>query len=189
MPTLEPTLAEVVRRALDARLLDVHTGGPGSVVAYYATDHTADVQIGAARAVPTTDNEVKFETLPVLPRVPVLAIGTARSFIQTTLEPGDSVWLFFAESSAAEFLEGQDATQPGDLARFSLSSCVALPFVRPGQASGASALALADLVKSKLDAIIQALQAAAAPTGGGPLVFSVPLPTDTAVATAGVKAK
>lgn len=179
MTTLEPTAAELIRRAIAAQLVDVHTSVPGVVVAYHADDHTADVQVGPARAVPTVDNEVRYEKLPALPRVPVLAFGTARSFVQTPLQPGDSVWLLFSEASAAEFLDGSDATEPGDLARFSLSSCLALPFVRPGSTSGASKLALL----SDVQALQTALQAATA--GGDPLVFTPAV----LVGTAEVKAK
>ena len=160
MAILEPTIAELIRRAVDSKL--------------------ADVQIGPARAVPTVDGEIAYEPLPVLPKVPVLAFGTARSFVQAPLEPGDSVWLLFSETSAAEFLAGQDVTQPGDLARFSLSSCLALPFVRPGKATGAATLALL----SDVQALVTALQASTC-VNGSPLTFTPP----TLHGTAEVKAK
>ena len=174
MPTLEPTLADVISRAVASRLLDVHTALPATVVAYYAADHTADVQIGPARAVPTVDGEVSYEVLPPIPKVPVLAFGTERSFLQTPLQPGDCVWLLAGETSAAEFLDGSDVTQPGDLSRFSLSSCVAIPFVRPGKATGAARLALL----SDVQALITALNAATA--GGSPLTYVPPTITGTA---------
>ena len=178
MPTQEPPLADLIRRAIAAQLVEVHTALPATVVQAYA-DGTADVQVGPARAVPTTDGEIAYETLPTIPKVPVLAFGTARSFVQVPLEQGDSVWLLFSEASAAEFLDGTDVTQPCDLARFSLSSCLAMPFVRPGQASGASKLALL----SDVQALVTALNAATA--GGNHLTYVPP----TLVGTAEVKAK
>lgn len=180
MSTLEPTIGDLITRAIRAQLLDVHTAVPASVLAYYATDHTADVQVGPSRAVPTVDGEVAYETLPALPKVPVLAFGTARSFVQIPLQPGDAVWLLFSEASAAEFLDGQDATQPGDLARFSLSSCLAIPFVRPGDATGATQLALL----SDVQALVTALKASTC-VNGNPLTFTSP----TLVGTTEMKAK
>ena len=179
MSTLEPTIGDLITRAIRAQLLDVHTAVPASVLAYYATDRTADVQVGPSRAVPTVDGEIAYETLPAIPKVPVLVFGTARSFVQVPLQPGDAVWLLFSEASSAEFLDGQDATQPGDLARFSLSSCLAIPFVRPGSALLASPLALL----SDVQALVSALNAATA--GGNPLTYVPP----TLVGTAELKAK
>ena len=180
MSTLEPTIEDLISRAIRAQLLNAHTALPASVLAYYEADHTADVQVGPARAVPTVDGEIAYETLPALPKVPVLAFGTARSFVQIPLEPGDAVWLLFSEASSAEFLDGQDATQPGDLARFSLSSCLAIPFVRPGDTSGATQLALL----SDVQALVTALQASTC-VNGSPLTFAHP----TLVGTAELKAK
>lgn len=179
MPTQEPDLAELIRRAFDARLANVHTSLPGTVVAFYASDNTADIQPGPSRAVLTVDNEVAYEPLPAIAKVPVVAYGTARSFVQVPLQPGDSVLLLFTESSAAEFLDGANSSEPGDLARFGLSSCVAIPFVRPGKALGAAKLALL----SDVQALVTALQTATA--GGNPLTFAAP----TLVGTAEVGAK
>jgi hypothetical protein len=179
MPAQEPDLAELIRRAFDARLTNVHTALVGTVVAFYSSDNTADIQPGPSRAVLTVDNEVAYEPQPVCPRVPVLALGTERSFVQIPLVKGDSVLLLANEASTAEFLDGSNATEPGDLARFSLSSCFAIPFVRPGKASGAGKLALL----SDVQALVTALQAATA--GGNPLTFTPP----TLVGTAEVKAK
>jgi hypothetical protein len=175
LSTLEPTLGELVRRAFAAQMLEVHTALPAKVVTYYAADCTADVQIGPARAVPTVDGEVAYEKLPTLPRVPVLALGTSRSCLQVPLQPGDSVWLLFSEASAAEFLGGSDASQPGDLARFSMSSCLAIPFVRPGQVPGASPLALL----SDVQAVINAITQASCGGSGAPLTWIPPTPTGT----------
>jgi hypothetical protein len=85
--------------------------------------------------------------------------------------------LLVSEASAAEFLDGSDATQPGDLSRFSLSSCLAIPFVRPGKASGSGALALL----SDVQALVTVLQAATA--GGNPLTFTPPALVGTAEVT------
>jgi hypothetical protein len=179
MPTQDPDLAELIRRALDARLTNVHTALVGTVIAFNSSDNTADIQPGPSRAVLTVDNEVAYEPLPAVPKVPVLAYGTERSFVQIALKQGDSVLLLVNEASAAEFLDGADATQPGDLSRFGLSSCLAFPFVRPGRASGAAPLALL----SDVQALVTALQTATA--GGNPLTFVAP----TLVGTAEVEAK
>ena len=186
MSTLEPTIGDLITRAIRAQLLDVHTAVPASVLAYYAADHTADVQVGPARAVPTVDGEIAYETLPALPKVPVLAFGTARSFVQIPLQSGDAVWLLFSEASSAEFLDGQDATQPGDLARFSLSSCLAIPFVRPGSALLASPLALL----SDVQALLTVLQTTWTPVAGdGGAALKTAMASVAISGTAEIKAK
>ena len=150
MPNLEPTQAETVRRAQDARLEDDIKVEVGVVVAYYAAAHEADVQLGCQRPCLTTDGEITYERAPILPHIPVICLGTARSFVKLPLAAGDSVLLLFTGRSPAEFLAGQGDSRPTDLARHSLSNAMALPFVRPGQATGGTQLALLSDVQALL---------------------------------------
>jgi Phage protein Gp138 N-terminal domain len=179
LSTQNPNDAELHRRAQDDRLGDDYKVEVGSVVKYYAGTHEADIKIAPARPLPTVDGEIAYEVPPVLPHVPVIAFGTDRSFFQTPLQPGDRVLLLFCGRSPTEFFAGANTTQPGDLARHGLSGGLAIPFVLPGHASGASRLALL----SDLQAILTALATATA--GGDPLVMTPP----TLVGTVEVKAK
>lgn len=152
MPNLEPTLANLLDRAMTDRLSDVFTAEVGTVVAWHESGNTADIQLAARRPVPTTDGEIVYEQPPILPSVPVIAFGNSRSYVQISLVKGDSVLLIFTGRSPAEFLAGSDDTQPADLARHSLSNAFAVPIVRPGTAAaGPGKLALHADVKALHD--------------------------------------
>jgi hypothetical protein len=150
MSNLEPTQAETVRRAQDARLEDDFKVEVGSVMTYYSTAHEADIALGCQRPCITTDGEITYEQSPILPHVPVICFGTKRSFFKTPLAAGDTVLLLFTGRSPAEFMAGQDDSRPTDLARHSLSNAMALPFVRPGSATGGTQLALLSDVQALL---------------------------------------
>ena len=175
MPVLNPPEAELLRRAQEDRLGDDYKVEVGSVVAYYASTHEADIKIGPARPLPTVDGEIAYETPPILPHVPIIALGTERSFIQIPLVEGDRVLVLFCGRSPTEFLAGATDTQPGDLARHSLSSGLAIPFVLPGRATGASQLALL----SDVQALVTALQTSTC-VNGAPLTFTPPVLVGTA---------
>jgi hypothetical protein len=152
MPNLEPTLANLLDRAMTDRLSDVFTSEVGTVVAWHESGNTADIQLAARRPVPTSNGEITYEQPPVLPSVPVVAFGNSRSYVQVALESGDSVLLIFTGRSPAEFLAGSDDSNPADLARHSLSNAFAIPIVRPGTAAaGPGKLALHADVKALHD--------------------------------------
>ncbi len=150
MPNLQPTDAEVQRRAQDAALREDLKVEVGYVVKFYSPNE-ADVQLSASRPVPTIDGAIAFEPAPVLPRVPVLSLGTSRSFLQVPLQAGDRVLVLFAGQSPSEWFEGQQEYEPANVARHSLSNAFAVPVVLPGEASGAHRLALLSDVQAILD--------------------------------------
>jgi hypothetical protein len=165
MPNLEPTLANLLDRAMTDRLSDVFTADVGTIVTWHETSNTADIQLAARRPVPTTDGEIVYEQPPILPSVPIVSFGNSRSYVQVSLVKGDSVLLVFCGRSPAEFLAGADDTQPADLARHSLSNAFAVPIVRPGTAAaGPGKLALHADVKALHDLLKTWV---VAPTDGG----------------------
>lgn len=165
MTTLDPTQAELLRRSQDDRLQDDFKVEVGTVVAYYESTNEADVKIAAQRPALTTDGEITYEQPPILPHVPMVALGTSRSLIQIPLEPGDCVLLLFTGRSPAEFLEGSTDYEPADLSRHSLSNGFGVPFVRPGGTSGGKRLALLEDVQAVLD-LLKATYAVVAGDGG-----------------------
>lgn len=126
-----PTLAEVIRRAWDARMLDVHTSMPGMVVSYDAATQTADVQPMLRRPMRDQDGERVVEELPVVPGVPVLFPRTASAFVSLPIAAGDFVLLAFCEGSIDAWRGTGDVADPGDERRHNLSHAVAIPGVYP----------------------------------------------------------
>lgn len=148
--------------ALDNRLLDVHTSQPGRVVKYYADTYEADIQLVCRRAVPHVDGGYVYEDPPVLPKVPLACWGTTDSYFKPPVTAGAFVWFFASEVSTDEFLETGDVSQPANVARHSLSSGIAIPFVLPSEiptgpmlqaGSGGDFVARADKVDARCKAI------------------------------------
>lgn len=123
------TTSELIRRAMDARLLDVHTALPGRVRSYDAAAQTADVEVMIKRSVPTGGDEAApvLETLPVLPSVPVAFPGGGGCFLTFPMAQGDPVWLVFAERDTSQYRVTGAVSDPGVQATHGLSGAVAFP--------------------------------------------------------------
>jgi hypothetical protein len=183
----EPTDAELIRLALDSRLLDVHTCMPGRVLSYTAATQTANVVPVVRRAIARADGSYAHEDLPVLHNVPVIfPRGGGCSFV-LPVAAGDHVWLMFSESAMAQWRSTGQTANPGDVSRHDLSYPVALPGMFPSAspvgASGlplgseavvtelrvgspaAQAVALATLVSLQLQALMASIASAASTEG------------------------
>lgn len=185
-PIHEP---ELLRRVSDARLAEVHTSEVGIVEKYDSTNHTVDVRIAAKPPVKAWDDSVVYEDPPVLPAVPVCCFGTEREYNKVTLQAGDSVWLVYAETSPAEFLETGSVSEPGDTARHSRSGAMAIPFVRPGKLPaspkvqlGGDVLAQFVALATLVDANFSAIKAAWVAWGAAGAPAGAILPQEIALA-------
>lgn len=128
----EPSLSEVIRDALDARLVDVHTATIGQIVTYDPITQTANVRLVTKRALAREDGEIEHEEPPVLPSVPVSWPRAGGFFLHMPVLPGDSCLLVFCEDSNAMWREtGAAGMVPGDVRRHSYSSAVAIMGVAP----------------------------------------------------------
>lgn len=122
----EPSDAEVIRDAIESRLLSLHTSMPGRVVAYNPALQTADVQPVVKRAVPTSAGEIEHEELPIIHNVPVEWPGGGGYAEQFPVVPGDHVWLIFSEVATAKWRTTEQISEPGDLRRHDLSYACAI---------------------------------------------------------------
>lgn len=126
-----PDLAEVLRQAIESRLADVHTCLPGRVVSYDRRTQQADVELVVRSAVEATDGGIVNESLPVLPAVPVMWPRGGGCSLQLPLSAGDHVWVMFSEGAIGNWRVSGQTSDPGDIARHSLSYPVALPCAAP----------------------------------------------------------
>lgn len=129
--SLEPSLSEVIRDAIEARLLDVHTSIPGRVVKYDAAKQVADVLPVVKRPLTLADGTTIHEDLPVIPNVPVVWLGGGAYALHFPLAKDDCVQLVFSESAIANWRETGEVTEPGDLTLHDLSYPVAIPRIAP----------------------------------------------------------
>jgi hypothetical protein len=133
--TVTPSELDIIQRALDAALSELHTCMPAEVVRVHAGDHKrqfVDVQPSLQRRAPNEDGHVVDETLPVIPMVPVGYMQGGGFFISMPIAVGDFVLLVFAERSLDQWLQtarkgSQRAITPGDVGTHTLEGAVALP--------------------------------------------------------------
>ncbi len=123
---VEPTTTDVIRSAIESRLLDLHTSIPGVVVSYNPLLQTADVQPVVKRAIATYDGDTEHETLPVIHNVPIEWPGGGGFAMQFPVQPGDNVWLIFSEAATAQWRSTGQVSEPGDLRRHDLSYACAI---------------------------------------------------------------
>jgi len=125
-----PTLADVVRAAIDARLLDVHTSLPARVVRYDAARCLVDAAPLVRAPVVDEQGRVTYTQLPVVPNVPVAFPQGGGFRLTFPIAVGDTVWLSFSEASLERWLQFGGEVSPEDPRRFALTDAVALPGVR-----------------------------------------------------------
>lgn len=206
--SVEIDLAELMRRAQDSRVADIMTGIPAQVKEYFpGKDPTADLIIVTKRALPTDDETTVYESIPVLPNVPILFPrgGGGTYAITWPLHPGDHVWVMISVYAFSQWRNSGQVSEPGDLRLHSLGNCYAVPGASPksedmSQSSivamvieapeirlGKNATdfaALASKVDKNHDDIVTTLGSGAA--GGTPVIFGTPY-VKTAVAAAKTK--
>lgn len=129
--SVEPTLAEIMRLAIESRLLDLHVAIPCKVESYNPATQTVEVLPAVRRPIEDATGEVQHEDLPKLPNVPVL-YPSSGSFSQVwPLAAGDFVLVVFCSSAIGTWRQGGDIADPVDLRRHDLSHGVAIPCVWP----------------------------------------------------------
>lgn len=138
------TLEELLLAAQDAALAGVWAALPGIVQSYNASEQTADIQPAVMNGYTDEAGNRAPETLPVIPRVPVVFPGAGSYSITWPLAVGDTVLLVFSSRSIDTYLSQGGVVDPRDDRRHSLSDAVAIPGLRTYKAPIASATASAD---------------------------------------------
>lgn len=128
-----PTLSDVINKAIDAKLTEVHTMLPGEFLSY-------DVTTGKASAKALVKRKFEDGTileLPVLANIPVIMPRTATSIIYIPIKAGDKCMLIFSERSLDAWKKYTGSQDPQDRRKHHLSDAVAVPglysFVEPSQ--------------------------------------------------------
>lgn len=128
-----PSLAQLLKLAVDNRLLDVHTALIGRIEKYDASSQLADIQPVLRRAIKTQEG-INQEDLPLLVDVPVIFPRAGGFFLSLPIQSGDYVQVIFNESSIDEFLTVSTPTIES-AGRFTLQGAVAIPGIFPQSAS------------------------------------------------------
>lgn len=125
-----PTLAQLIKQAIDNRLLDVHTALIARVESYDKEKQLADVSPVLKRRIKTMEGEWVSEQLPVLCDVPVVFPRAGGFFISFPIKPGDFVQLIFNEVDIEDWLDDSSPTIACSQ-RFTMHGAVAIPGVYP----------------------------------------------------------
>lgn len=121
----------MIREAISARLVDLHTAMPGRVESYDATTQTADIQPQLKRVVRKADGTRVAEDLPVIPSVPVQWPRAGGFFLTMPLTAGDFGMLIFSEYSLDRWRSQGEQVDPADTRRHGLSGAVFAPGIHP----------------------------------------------------------
>lgn len=128
--TQTPSLAQLLKHAIETRLLDMHTAMIAKVENYDAAKQLVDVAPVLKRSIETIDGEFVSEQLPMLCDVPVLFPRAGGFFISFPLQRGDFVQLLFNETDIEAWLDDREPTISHGQ-RFTLQGAIAIPGIFP----------------------------------------------------------
>lgn len=127
----DPTLAEVIRRGMDARIADIHVALPGRVESYDVATQKANVQPLLKRVIASEDGEEVLR-MPVINDVPVIFPRGGGFFLSFPIQAGDHVLLIMNERSIDKWVVNDGGeVNPDDLRMHDLSDAVAYPGFYP----------------------------------------------------------
>lgn len=121
-----PTLAQVIKRAIDAALADVRVSLPAEIVKF---DDMTQLAVVKPLLKETHENEEETEvvqSLPVISNVPV-QFPRAGGFVLTfPVQPGDPCLLVFSDRALDKWIDSAKDSDPVDLRRHALSDAIAI---------------------------------------------------------------
>lgn len=163
------SLAEVIRRAIEARLAEVRVSMPGTIESFDTATQLASVRPDLKELRFDENDAEVVEPLPVISDVPVQFPRAGGFSLTVPVQKGDSCLLVFSDRSLDKWLDSGGQVDPVDARRHHLSDAVAIVGVsskanpipsfdndhatlgKDGESS--QFVALANLVKARLDTI------------------------------------
>jgi len=145
-------LAEIFRIHGDNIVGRVSKAFPGQVVSYDPATQCADVQPMLKRQLLDDDGNKVYESLPLLPAVPICFPRAGGYCITLPMAAGDFVWVNCSDASMAEWLATGQESEPWDTRKHGLSGAIAYPGVYPDTkplASGDHSARVAGMVIGK----------------------------------------
>lgn len=131
-----PTLAQVIKDAVEQRLTEVHVCLPAQVVSYDSSKQMATVQPSFLRKYQTGE----VVQMPVINNVPVAFPRAGKAYLSLPMNAGDHVLLVFSERSLDVWLSAGGIVDPNDSRKHHISDAIAIPGCYPfnNPISGAS---------------------------------------------------
>lgn len=138
MTDTTPSMVDLILEAIDAKMIDVHTGIPCKVESYNVDKGTVNVIPQISRIIQDEDDERAVEDLPRLLNVPVVFPGAGGFSVTFPIAAGDYVLVMFCEVPVGEWL-ASEGSDPMDERRHSLAGAIAIPGIRPTSKASANA--------------------------------------------------
>lgn len=126
MSARSPSLALVLRTALERQARALRVSLPGRIEKFDAATQLADVAPLLQESVRDEEDSEQIETLPVIAGVPVQFVGGGAFAATFPVEPGDPCLLVFSDRSLDEWIDRGGLVDPIDVRRHDLSDAVAL---------------------------------------------------------------
>lgn len=127
-----PTLAEVIRIAMESHSEDLHVALPARITEIDLAAQKVSVQPLIKRVVGAEDGQEINETMPVITDVPLVLPRSSNFFLSFPLAVGDHVLLIVIERSIDAWASGAGGiTDPGALHRHDLTDAIAVPGLWP----------------------------------------------------------
>jgi len=127
---VEPTGAELIRRALDSRIARINVALPARVLSYNAKTRKALVEVSVRLPIQDENGDVIYEQLPDL-TVPVVFPSASGFSMHFPLSKDDPVQLLFNQRSITKWRRLGARADPEDLQNHGLGDAVALPGLWP----------------------------------------------------------
>lgn len=121
-------MTKVLRDAIDAALLEVHTSMPAAIEKYDFATNLAQVKPQFKRKFRDNASPV---AIPIISNVPVLHPRMGGAHLRLPVAKGDTGLLIFAERSLDRWLDGAGDHDPQDPRRHALSDAVFIPGLSP----------------------------------------------------------
>lgn len=118
-----PTLAQVIKDAIEARLVDLHVSLPAKVVSYDPGTQKASVQALIKRTFVSGESV----ELPVLTDLPVAWPRAGKAWLHLPLKAGDFVQVVFSERSLDEWKPSGTSVAPKEKRKHHLSDGWVVP--------------------------------------------------------------
>lgn len=118
-----PTLAQVIKDAINDGMANMNVGMPAEVVEYNHKKQTVNVKPQFKKKF----KDDKKEEAPIIYNVPLQIFRSGKSFVTVPIDKGDTVWLSFSNRSMDKWRKNGGEVDPEDTRMFSLSDCVAYP--------------------------------------------------------------
>lgn len=124
-----PQLEEVLKSAIEQRLVQLHTSMPGVIAKYDPQKQVADVRPAIKRKYPNGE----VIELPLLTNVPVAHPRAGKARIHLPLKEGDSVEICFSERSIENWNAKGGIVDPEDPRKHHLSDAYVKPCLYPNK--------------------------------------------------------